>query len=138
MIFCEKCGASVEEGVKFCPSCGAQMSVAGADPVVEPVAGNNYQSPVNGQTPAPVELKSKLVGGLLGIFLGVFGIHNFYLGYTKKAIIQAAIGGVGVLTSCIGIGVFLMLGASIWGLVEGIMILAGNINVDGMGNPLKE
>ncbi len=26
MAFCGKCGAKVEDGVKFCPSCGAQMS----------------------------------------------------------------------------------------------------------------
>ena len=32
--------------------------------------------------------KSKIAAGLLGIFLGSLGIHNFYLGYTKKAILQ--------------------------------------------------
>ena len=26
--------------------------------------------------------KSKMAAGLLGIFLGTFGVHNFYLGYT--------------------------------------------------------
>lgn len=25
----------------------------------------------------------KLIAGLLGIFLGGFGVHKFYLGYTK-------------------------------------------------------
>lgn len=25
--------------------------------------------------------KSKMAAGLLGIFLGSFGVHNFYLGY---------------------------------------------------------
>lgn len=29
-------------------------------------------------------------------------------------------------------------GIGIWGFVEGIMLLAGSINVDGQGNPLKE
>jgi TM2 domain-containing membrane protein YozV len=28
---------------------------------------------------------------LLGIFLGSFGVHNFYLGYIKKAVIQLVI-----------------------------------------------
>ena len=32
--------------------------------------------------------KSKLAAGLLGIFLGCFGVHNFYLGNTGKAVAQ--------------------------------------------------
>ena len=32
--------------------------------------------------------KNRLTAGLLGIFLGIFGGHNFYLGYIKKAIVQ--------------------------------------------------
>ena len=35
--------------------------------------------------------KSKMAAGLLGIFLGGLGIHNFYLGYTKKAVAQLLI-----------------------------------------------
>ena len=30
--------------------------------------------------------KSKIVAGLLGLFLGGLGVHNFYLGYTGKAV----------------------------------------------------
>ena len=36
------------------------------------------------------EQKSKLVAGLLAFFAGTMGIHNFYLGYTTKGIIQLA------------------------------------------------
>ena len=32
--------------------------------------------------------KTRLIYILLAIFLGGLGIHNFYAGYTKKAIIQ--------------------------------------------------
>lgn len=32
--------------------------------------------------------KSKIVAGLLGLFLGTLGVHNFYLGYTGKAVAQ--------------------------------------------------
>jgi TM2 domain-containing membrane protein YozV len=32
--------------------------------------------------------KSRTVFVLTGIFLGVFGVHNFYAGYTKKAVWQ--------------------------------------------------
>ena len=82
-------------------------------------------SPVQGEEP-----KSRMVAGLLGIFLGYLGIHNFYLGNTTKALIQLL---VSVLTC--GFGAIPM---SIWGLVEGIMLLTGSITVDGKGNPLKE
>lgn len=69
-------------------------------------------------------MKSKMVAGLLGIFLGGWGIHNFYLGFTKKAIIQIIVS----ICTC-GLG-------GIWGLIEGIMILCGKINTDANGNPL--
>jgi TM2 domain-containing membrane protein YozV len=32
-------------------------------------------------------MKSKLTAGLLGLFLGTFGIHKFYLGKTTQGII---------------------------------------------------
>ncbi|MCR4697023.1 MAG: TM2 domain-containing protein [Lachnospiraceae bacterium] len=103
---------------------------------------NNMNQNVN----APVdERKSKIAAGLLGIFLGCYGVHNFYLGYTKKAIIQ-----VSVSAGCLVIGTALcwlilpmllyfgLFGMGVWGLIEGIMILAGSINVDAKGIPLKE
>ena len=106
------------------------------------------------------ERKSKVVAGLLGIFLGCFGVHNFYLGYNRNAIIQVAatfggaivaavlmgismplmfVFGLGIITMILGIIVLLgVMGIRIWTLVEGIMILAGGIKVDARGIPLKE
>ena len=95
---CANCGSEVEVGAAVCMKCG--FAVAPAAPVVD-----------------PAQQKSKLVAGLLGIFLGGLGVHNFYLGYTGKAIAQI------VLSLCAGIG-------GIWGLVEGIMILVGKIDKD--------
>ena len=48
------------------------------------------QQPAYGQPVAPAGYaqKSKLAAGLLGIFLGCFGVHNFYLGNTGKAVAQ--------------------------------------------------
>ncbi|CAN5647792.1 hypothetical protein BH24ACT4_BH24ACT4_16030 [soil metagenome] len=69
--------------------------------------------------------KEKLVAGLLGILIGSFGVHNFYLGNTSKGIIQIVV----TIVTC-GIG-------GIWGLIEGIMILTGSINTDANGVPLK-
>lgn len=59
--------------------------------------------------------KSKIAAGLLGIFLGAFGAHNFYLGFSTKAVIQ-------LLLTILSFGT-LMWVSGIWGLVEGILIL---------------
>lgn len=87
---------------------------------------NTYQQPYQ----QPYQQKSKVAAGVLGILLGSLGIHNFYLGYTGKAIAQLLI----TLLTC-GIGA---VATSIWGLVEGIMILTGSISVDGHGVPLAQ
>ena len=75
--------------------------------------------------------KSKIAAGLLGIFLGGLGIHRFYLGYTKIGIIQLVLA---IVLSVLGLG-FLAL----WGLIEGIMILAGAVYFqrDAHGVPLR-
>lgn len=112
---CVKCGCAKGTGISYCPNCG-QATAPGA------VACTSCGA---GLAVAPAaDAKSKLVAGLLGLFLGGLGIHNFYLGYTGKAVAQ-------LLLSCTGI-------SSIWALIEAIMILCGKITVDGKGNPLKD
>ena len=66
----------------------------------------------------------------MGILLGSFGVHNFYLGFTGKAVAQLLIT---VLTCGAGAAV-----SGVWGLVEGIMILTGSISKDAKGIPLKD
>lgn len=106
-MYCPNCGQPIEDRATVCQFCGAT--------VMQQTAGQ----------------KSKLAAGLLGIFLGYLGIHNFYLGFTKKAVIQLVLSLVGSLA--FGIGPAIM---AIWGLVEGIMYLTGTWNVDANGNPL--
>lgn len=67
--------------------------------------------------------KSKIVAGVLGILLGWLGIHKFYLGYTVPGIIMLALGIVGIATSIFIVGIFILLGVSAIGLVEGIIYL---------------
>ncbi|MBD7952176.1 MULTISPECIES: TM2 domain-containing protein [Oerskovia] len=76
--------------------------------------------------------KSRLAAGLLGIFLGTFGIHRFYLGYT-------GIGVTMLLISVLSLGM-LSWAVWIWGLVEGILYLtskSGQYSVDSTGRPLR-
>ena len=61
----------------------------------------------------------KLAAGLLGIFLGSFGIHKFVLGYNKAAVIMFVVGLAGGVVTC-GVATAVM---SIVGLIEGIIYL---------------
>ena len=111
--YCSNCGKEVKEGADICLNCGKM---------------------INGQTRDNVNkdpnAKSKIVGGILGILLGCFGVHNFYLGYTSKAIAQLLI----TLLSCF----ILSPVSAIWGLIEGIMILTGSIDQDANGIKLTD
>jgi len=78
----------------------------------------------------PGQQKSKLAAGLLGILIGAFGVHNFYLGFTGKAIAQ-------LLITVLSFGLLSFIPA-IWGLIEGILILTGSMNVDANGIPLAD
>ena len=92
-----------------------------------------YQQPIPPQyapVPPGYQPKSKVVAGVLAILIGSLGIHNFYLGYTNKGLIQLL---VSVLTC--GIAATAMW---IWAIVEGVQILNGTIAVDAKGVPLKD
>ena len=77
---CIKCGAAVGFGAAFCQNCGGETAPGAA--VCLKCGAPLGQAVVTG------EQKSILTAGLLGIFLGGLGIHNFYLGFTGKAIAQ--------------------------------------------------
>ncbi|MFJ7265693.1 TM2 domain-containing protein [Streptomyces sp. NPDC099050] len=72
----------------------------------------------NGQ---PYSDKSKLVAGLLQIFLGGLGIGRFYTGHTGMAIAQ--------LLTCGGLGV--------WALIDGILFLVKDDRTDKAGRVLR-
>lgn len=129
-IMCVNCGVQKGMGSNFCPNCGQPTQPGSV------VCLNCGVSTVD--FGAPVGDKSKMAAGLLGIFLGAFGVHNFYLGYTAKAVIQLVCTIVGLVLSCIGIGAFIVSGISIWAFVEAILILCGKIDKDGKGQLLKD
>ena len=124
---CLKCGVPAGKGNSYCPNCGAETH---PDAVICVQCGVGFIKP---EEAVPVGDKSKLAAGLLGIFLGCFGVHNFYLGFTGKAVGQLLLGTLGSL-AC-GIGPVI---SGIWGLVEGIMYLAGSKTEDAKGQKLKD
>ena len=144
-MFCPNCGSQTPDGANNCPNCGTALNGGanyGSGPIndgnqpfgttdtfnnnANQYQPNNQQYQPNNGNPAGGERKSKLVAGLLGILLGGIGVHNFYLGNTKRGIIQIIV----TFVTC-GIG-------GLWGLIEGILILCGNINTDANGNPLTD
>ena len=120
--YCSNCGNKIEDGEKFCSRCGKNSQEANNE-------FNNYSS--SNTTNAP---KSKLVAGLLGIFLGSLGIHNFYLGNNNRGLTQLLVSLIGGIFTC-GLA---SIATEIWGLIEGIQILTGTISTDADGNPLGE
>ena len=116
--FCSNCGGELNETQDICLKCGVRINK------------NNVNTNPNA--------KSKIAAGLLGIFLGSFGVHNFYLGYTGKAVTQLLLTIFGWILAIFVVGIFMCAAAGIWSLIEGIMILAGSINKDANGNPLSD
>ena len=110
-MFCPNCGSQNPDGANNCSNCGASLN-----------ANSQQQTVINDGN----QQKSRLVAGLLGIFLGGFGIHNFYLGFTTRGIIQII---VTLATCTIG---------GLWGFIEGILILCKAINTDAEGRPFTD
>lgn len=112
--------------MKYCPNCGEKIKSNDADVCLN--CGKLLNN--NNNNPSVVFGKSKIVAGILGIFLGGFGIHNFYLGYSSKGLTQLLLTTVGWIF--LGLGPLI---AGIWGFIEGIDILLGNTK-DSNGNDL--
>ena len=75
------------------------------------------------------EQKNKIVAGLLGLFLGTLGIHNFYLGYAGKGIAQ-------LLMTILSFGLLSPV-TWLWSLIESILILTDSNYLDARGIPLN-
>ena len=113
--YCTNCGKELKEGADICLNCGK---------IIQEKQEEQPSKPTNPNA------KSKIAAGILGIFLGCFGVHNFYLGYTGKAVGQLLI----TLLSCFILSPI----SAIWGFIEGVLILCGNIDEDAKGNKLVD
>lgn len=92
---CSQCGAPLEGELLNCKYCGTK--VQNVQNTQSPVYENGqpvqpqYQQVPNYETYNPgmkkVAVKSKVTAGILGILLGGFGIHKFYLGKVGQGIL---------------------------------------------------
>ncbi|MER5975773.1 TM2 domain-containing protein [Streptomyces sp. NPDC001857] len=69
----------------------------------------------------PYSDKSKIVAGILQLFLGSFGVGRFYIGHVGLGLAQ--------LFTCGGLG--------FWALVDGIILLTSNDKTDSDGRILR-
>ncbi|WP_223552155.1 TM2 domain-containing protein [Aestuariivivens sp. NBU2969] len=65
----------------------------------------------------------KILAGVLGILFGGLGIHKFILGYNKEGGILLGATLIGILLSCVGIGILFVWIPGIVGFIEGIIYL---------------
>jgi hypothetical protein len=127
-MFCSQCGVQVQPGVRFCNVCGASVQTAmAASRPSPPVAqgGPVGMVEVDPRTGLVYSHRSKVVAGLLQIFLGGLGIGRFYTGHVGLAIAQILV----TLFTC-GLG-------SLWPLVDGIILLASQDARDAEGRPMR-
>lgn len=94
-----------------CPTCGSYDIVTESKRIQLAFGGDASGSTCSGD-------KSKVVAGLLGIFLGVFGAQKFYLGYMKQGVILLAV----ALLGCFLFGIPTVVVALI-GVIEGVIYL---------------
>ncbi|EGG46454.1 MULTISPECIES: TM2 domain-containing protein [Streptomyces] len=69
----------------------------------------------------PYSDKSKIVAGILQLFLGTLGIGRFYVGSVGVGVAQ--------LLTCGGLG--------FWALIDGIIFLTSNDRTDSQGRVLR-
>ncbi len=112
-------------------------------PYYSPEQNNQYYAPTEQQIPyyAPVIMpsastdypddykpKKRYVAVLLAYALGIFGIHNFYLGNNSKAVAQILLTTLGSLLFGLG-----MVATSIWVIVETVQLLTEKVDSDANG-----
>lgn len=141
-MFCKNCGKNLGEVQNdLCIECEATLNTRTIEnenvEVIKEVgknnsSNNNSNSNTNNNNNINNvgQAKSKIAAGLLAIFLGALGIHNFYLGYTGKAIGQ-------LLLTVLSCGALSFI-SGIWGLIEGILIFTGEIATDAKGVGLRD
>ena len=103
-MFCSKCGKEIADDVAFCQFCGQQ--VGGAVNVQPQIQIVQVQQP-----------KSQFIAIVLCLFLGLLGIHDFYMnkngcGLAKLLII--------LLTGWIYIGIIIN---GLWCILDFILII---------------
>lgn len=131
MAYCNNCGTQLQEGAKFCPSCG---QVAGTDPTGQDQRQAGYQPPVMQQTPSENDAQENKTMAILAYILFfvplLTGAHKTspYVKYhtnqgTVLFLASLAFGvAYGILTA---IFTAILLGTGAWGLWSIVTTILG-------------
>lgn len=114
-MFCKTCARQIGEN-RICPYCGTvQWNLE-----EETIEFSKEHHPQMELSP-----KNRMTAGILQLFLGMFGVGRFYLGYQKQGIFHI----LATLATC-------GLGGLLWGVIDGFLIIDGKIPYDGEGRRL--
>ena len=80
--------------------------------------------------------RNSIVAAVLAVFLGTLGVHNFYLGFTTRGVVQLLVSIIGGIFTC-GMATVAI---AVWGFVEGVLLLAASPSrmYDGHGVILRD
>lgn len=76
-MYCKYCGTKLEDGAKFCYKCGASQEDVKVDYDFSDHSTNNSYGQNNVYSS---DNRSRIVAGVLALFLGGVGIHKIYCG----------------------------------------------------------
>ena len=115
----------------YVPPIGAQeQTYYNPQQTMPPVQPIQPVQPVVARTDYPegYKIKKKTVAVVLASCLGVFGIHNFYLGNNNKAIAQLLVCLVGSLFAGVG-----LIAALVWATVDAVLLFTEKSDMDANG-----
>jgi hypothetical protein len=122
---CETCGFTRGSGLSYCPACGKKAEKG--DETCRYCGATIFD-------PYTKDGRSRSLAGWLAVFLGCLGIHNYYLGYFKKGLMQMILS---LLASILSLGYALPV-VWLWGFIDGFRILRGYVRVDARGRFLRD
>lgn len=125
--YCKHCGELIDNDCVVCPKCGKQVETLNTNTASQPnIIINNANNNTNtnqqmGNAMYGISPKSRLLSLIFCIFLGVLGVHRFYVGKIGTGILYL------LTVGFFGIGVF----------IDFILILCGAFR-DSYGMQIKK
>ncbi|WP_435771091.1 hypothetical protein [Nocardioides sp. SYSU DS0651] len=105
-----------------------------------PVVGAKIPGQVDPETGLVYSDKERLTAGLcqlLPCLFGIPGIGRLYTGHVAIGVVQLVGAIVGIVLTCILIGLPLWIGMVIWGVVDGILMFTNKAFTDAQGRVLR-
>ncbi len=123
-VICVKCGTSKGKGINFCKECGEKINNNNQDICLNCGVGLNDFSNIKDRFKSynGKGNNKKILSGLLALFFGGMGVHNFYLGYKETGLIQLGLYLIGYILFWPA-----SLVSSIWALIDAVKIFTGKM-----------